>query len=217
MGLSYFLLLRASELYAYDDSKKIHGTFGLTRSNLTFLRQGKALSWAERKAADLVKVCIPGSKTDQERIGHTLVRYRQSEGRMGALELLQALLDEQDLAEGDLPEDLPLAAVWKGSKWEAVTRKQAVAELRFLVKVLGENEKEYALHSFRIGAATAMAAAGMEAYVIMREGRWKTDTFMVYVQAVLADSRKVSEILASQRLGASMEGAQWWEAAAVAG
>eukprot|EP00741_Cyanophora_paradoxa_P010356 tig00020531_g10020.t1 len=37
-------------------------------------------------------------------------------------------------------------------------------------------------HSFRIGAATAAAEAGMPAYAIQLLGRWKSDAFLVYIR-----------------------------------
>ena len=37
-------------------------------------------------------------------------------------------------------------------------------------------------HSFRRGGATALAAAGMPAHIIMIMGRWKSDAFAKYIE-----------------------------------
>jgi hypothetical protein len=196
MGVAYFLLLRASELWAYDNSKKIHSTFGLTRKNINFYKGTERLDDQDREEADRVEVRFVASKGDQMRVGCVLGRTKV-EGRVGAVELLLDILREQDRWGGVIPSDLPLAAYKKsmGGKWQVWTRKQAVGELRRLMTSQGREGKEYALHSFRIGGATTMASLKLDAYLIKREGRWKSDAFMAYIRAVLSDAELVSAAL----------------------
>ena len=69
--------------------------------------------------------------------------------------------------------------------------------LRELVSETGGNPEEYALHSMRIGGATALAAGGsVSERVIQREGRWKSDAYKVYTRSNTEDSEKVSSKLA---------------------
>ena len=49
--------------------------------------------------------------------------------------------------------------------------------------------EEFALHSGRMGVATALAADGTEPMAIKKEGRWSSDAFMTYVRANMEDSR----------------------------
>jgi hypothetical protein len=211
MGIAYFLLLRASELWAYDDTKKVHATFGLTRSSLVFKKGLETLEWSRKEEGDRVEIRFLGAKNDQERVGHTLVRCRQRSGEKGAFELIMEVVKEQERGDREVSGEVPLCAVQEGRGWKLVTRKEAVEEFRFLVEKGGGVGKEYALHSFRIGGATAMAAAGCDAFMIMKEGRWKSFAFMAYIRSVLADSRKVSEMLVTQDIGGNGGSGMFWE------
>jgi hypothetical protein len=51
-----------------------------------------------------------------------------------------------------------------------------------VAKVLHLNPKQYASHSYRIGGASALAAAGVPAYMIQLMGRWKSLAFMDYIR-----------------------------------
>ena len=53
----------------------------------------------------------------------------------------------------------------------------------------------YALHSGRIGAATALAALGHTDSAIMAAGRWASTAFMVYVRPSIDESERVSAAL----------------------
>ena len=64
----------------------------------------------------------------------------------------------------------PLAKPWVISKM-----REAVAEV-------GHNQLMYAGHSFRIGAATTAAAAGIEDYTIQALGRWSSTAFLSYIR-----------------------------------
>ena len=71
--------------------------------------------------------------------------------------------------------------------------------------------EEFALHSGRIGGATRLAEKGASALVIQREGRWKSDAFMVYVRANMEDPMWVSRILVEKEGGASRQPGQGTE------
>ena len=69
--------------------------------------------------------------------------------------------------------------------------------LREFVPETGGNPEEYALHSLRIGGASALAAGGpVSQGVIQREGRWKSDAYKLYTRNKTEDSDKVSGRLA---------------------
>ena len=82
-----------------------------------------------------------------------------------------------------------------------MTRKEATSVLRSMVKGLGANFQpaSYALHSGRIGGATALAAAGLTDAAIMAAGRWKSDDFMVHVRPNQGDRRTIAAALVAPK------------------
>ena len=63
----------------------------------------------------------------------------------------------------------------------ALTRNRLVKELRQGLQEMGIDPSAYSGHSFRIGAATAAHAAGMEDSTIRMLGRWESDAVMRYI------------------------------------
>ena len=55
--------------------------------------------------------------------------------------------------------------------------------------------EEFALHSERLGGATRLAVRGILEAVLMKGGRWSSDSFTVYVRADLEDPIWVSEVM----------------------
>ena len=54
---------------------------------------------------------------------------------------------------------------------------------RSLMLAIGENPSEFGTHSYRIGGATALFAAGADPTVIRTMGRWSSDIYQLYVRA----------------------------------
>ena len=67
-----------------------------------------------------------------------------------------------------------------------VSRFQFVAVFRKCLGALGLIGKEFSSHSFRIGAATEAARAGMDGEAVKRIGRWESRRFQLYVRPHLA-------------------------------
>ena len=63
-----------------------------------------------------------------------------------------------------------------------MTKSVFVAKVRQALEALGLNPEEYAGHSFRIGAATAAARAGLKDSVIQALGRWNSAAFLHYIR-----------------------------------
>ena len=55
--------------------------------------------------------------------------------------------------------------------------------LQSLMLALGEEPRQFGLHSLRIGGATALFAAGATPMVIRTMGRWSSDCYRLYVRA----------------------------------
>jgi hypothetical protein len=60
--LSYILMARASELFAYDNTGKVHEAYCLRRADLTFMKGEESIPWSGRHAADKVRVNFRASK-----------------------------------------------------------------------------------------------------------------------------------------------------------
>lgn len=63
-----------------------------------------------------------------------------------------------------------------------LTKAAFVTRVRLALGSLGLEAREYAGHSFRIGAATAAAEAGLEDSVIQSLGRWSSSAFLQYIR-----------------------------------
>ena len=186
LALSYLLLCRASEIWAYGNGL-VHSEFCLTRGDVAFYDGPNHLVGSDRRRADRVEVSFRASKADQKRVGATITRTRgRGNGSdawggqdRGAVEILLDILD----LSSSLGDQAPLMQAKSGPGWQVISRTQATRALRILVSSLGNDPQQYALHSGRIGGATHLARCGATAIQIQRAGRWKSTAFMVYVRA----------------------------------
>jgi len=197
LAVSYFLLCRASELWAYANGQ-VHPEFCLTRKCISFFHKGVQVAFENRAIATAVQVKFLASKCDQKRAGCTITRTRlvnekRSGGaQMGAFETLLELLDVYPL----LPAEAPLTVRSTPVGWQVFTRTEAVAALRLMVGSSGRDPMQFALHSGRIGGATQLASQGISELQIQRAGRWKSRAFMTYVREAGEGANSVSVALA---------------------
>ena len=63
-----------------------------------------------------------------------------------------------------------------------LTKPRFVERVRVAMAAAGIEERGYSGHSFRIGAATAAAEAGLEDSVIQALGRWSSSAFLRYIR-----------------------------------
>ena len=74
-------------------------------------------------------------------------------------------------------------AVFTFQSGEVLTRERLATALQdSLARALIPDAASYNTHSFRIGAATAAAAAGMPDWLIKTLGRWSSDAYLTYVR-----------------------------------
>ena len=64
-----------------------------------------------------------------------------------------------------------------------LTKEDFISQVRAALLEAGLNPNLFAGHSFRIGAATTAAAAGVPGHVIKYLGRWSSDAYQLYVRA----------------------------------
>ncbi len=77
-----------------------------------------------------------------------------------------------------------------------LTRDRFVVEVRRLLSAAGVDLKLYSGHSFRIGAATTAAHAGMDAALIQTLGHWKSLAYQLYIRIPKDSLASVSSALA---------------------
>ena len=79
----------------------------------------------------------------------------------------------------------------------AITKPHFVARTRDILATLGLPQSQFAGHSFRIGAATAAAAAGVEDSTIQTLGRWSSAAFLQYIRTPKERLALISATLAN--------------------
>ena len=77
------------------------------------------------------------------------------------------------------------------------TKAWFVAQIREIMSAIGLPQNDYAGHSFRIGAATTAALAGVEDSTIQVLGRWQSSAFLQYIRLPRERLAAVSRLLAT--------------------
>ena len=151
------------------------------------------LAWGDvavddRANPNMVRIRLKRSKTDQEGSGADIIL-----GRTGLPLCPVAAMLGYIATRG-----ARMAPFFLDSKGRALTKPAFVAELRAILVSLGYPQDQYAGHSFRIGAATSAALAGVEDSTIQLMGRWHSAAFLRYVRAPPEQLAAISHTLASQ-------------------
>ena len=76
-----------------------------------------------------------------------------------------------------------------------LTRDQFVRLVKRALSVANIDSSAYSGHSFRIGAASAAAAAGVPAYVIKALGRWESEAYHVYIRTPREALASVAQVI----------------------
>ena len=138
---------------------------------------------------DFMTLGIKASKTDPFRSGHTITI-----GKTGLplcpISAMQKYLQARDTSSG------PLFIYSSGTP---LTKTALVSETRALLSRSGFNASHYAGHSYRIGAATTAASAGLPAWLIKTMGRWSSDCYERYVRVPHSVLSDVSKTLAKNK------------------
>ena len=87
---------------------------------------------------------------------------------------------------------------FRNERGHPLTKAAFVQKIRQALSQLGLPAEQFAGHSFRIGAATAAAQAGLEDSVIQALGRWSSAAFLLYVRTPREHLAQFTARLASQ-------------------
>jgi len=136
---------------------------------------GAALQWSDIQFnTENISVTIKQSKTDPFRKGHVLnlTPTQMSTCPIKAFQQYAAMI----------PLHRQAGPLFSAGKFKPLSRPQLSRALRTLLQQAGYCPKLYCTHSFRIGAATTSAAAGLPPWLIKTLGRWNSDAYLTYVR-----------------------------------
>ena len=173
LALSYHILCRASEIWAYGNGL-VHPDLSHEKGLVSF-RGTMQLDWKEKRQADKVEVTFRAGKSDQNRLGSVVLRTKvmavdRVDGDVrskGALEILLDLLDIYPTLDGAAP----LMQTYSIAGWRVVNYNKATHAWRMIVGGAGRDPFQYVLRSGRIGGATQLAAQETTDVQIQRAGR----------------------------------------------
>lgn len=118
------------------------------------------------------------SKTDRKNLGVRVRYFRSNRLFCPIKNLLSYLKTRSTLFPHVNPKAVPLFLMPNG---KALSRSIFVKQLRQVLSSLGLHATHYSGHSFRIGAASTAAKAGLPAYLIQILGRWSSTAYQRYI------------------------------------
>lgn len=139
------------------------------------------------KRPTVISLQLKQTKTDQIRKGVKVIMGRTGDELCPVTALLH-YLSLRGAAPGPL---------FQWTEGTPLSRVRFAAEVRLALDRAQLPAKDFAGHSFRIGAATTAAAAGLEDSTIQTLGRWKSAAYLLYVKIDPRRLAKVSQSLAS--------------------
>ena len=158
--LAFFGFLRSSE-FTSPSSTHFNPQVHLARSDISFTSNGSLL------------LQLKASKTDPFRMGCSIT-LSPSGRSVCAVWAMHRYLAHQ-LPGNSTP-------LYFFSTGQFLTRDKVTSILRSQLQRLGFATESYASHSFRIGAATTAAEAGLPPWLIQTLGRWSSNCYTQYIR-----------------------------------
>lgn len=160
--LAFFAFLRCSE-FTYKGISQFRPQFDLSADCVSFQ--------PSQASPQQMSVLLKASKTDTYRQGHTLV-IACSPSPVCAVTAMRSYF----LAAR------PCGPLFYFQSGRLLTRSAVVNLLRDAARHAGLPYKSLKGHSFRIGAASTAAAAGLPDWLIKVLGRWSSDCYQLYIR-----------------------------------
>lgn len=142
------------------------------------------------KSPSVLIVKLEKSKTDPFRIGVNIA-VGSTQNDLCPVSAMLAYLAIRGSRDGPL-------FTWQNGT--PLTRIQFVESVREGLSKANLPAKDFAGHSFRIGAATTAATLGMEDSLIQTLGRWKSSAYLLYVKLDPRQLASISENLSKAQL-----------------
>ena len=164
----------------------------ITVPSLASFKPERHLSWGyvgvdNPSDPKMLRVVLKYSKTDQ--LGKGVEVYL---GKTGCSLCPVASTLAYMAVRGDQP-----GQFFKFKDGQGLTKAKFVQQVRSALRRAGLPCDHFAGHSFRIGAATAAAKAGLEDSLIQTLGRWSSAAFLTYIRTPRESLAAVSSVLAN--------------------
>ena len=162
-------LLRSSE-YALDAGKVWRSKLHIARGDIVEL------------TAERMTLMMAPCKSTQHLSGKTCALVIGGGGEyVDAVAEVRNMLRVDPLLPGQDASRVPLFR--RAGTLEPIRTDQVLRLTKRLMSSIGENPDQFGTHSYRIGGATALFAAGADETVIRTMGRWCSDIHQLYVRA----------------------------------
>ena len=168
------LLFRTAFLLAFFGFMRVGELTAPTRNAISPLKRSD-VRLRHHLSGDVVELNVRFSKTDQHSHG-CIICIPTVFG--GDASLCPVRTASQYLSSSP-PEHTHFLSHFDGSP---LPRFQFSAVLRRALNFIGIQDPRYTSHSFRIGAATSAAMAGIPEHEIQRMGRWRSGVFRRYIR-----------------------------------
>ena len=177
--LAFFAFLRSSE-FTSPSTSYFNALSHLSASNISFNSDGS------------LSLHLKSSKTDPYRQGCSLLIAPSGCSVCAVCAIKKYMADRPFNSDG------PFYIFQPGLY---LTRAQVTSTLCLLLKCLHIPTELYASHSFRIGAATTAAEAGLPLWLIQSLGRWSSNCVALYIRTSSSILQKVPGLLANAAAG----------------
>ena len=164
----------------------------ITLPSVSSFDPSKHLAWGDvsidsRECPKVMKIHLKRSKTDQAGRGADKFISR-ADGPLCPVAATLSYIIERGTSPGPF---------FKYSNGKPLLKWKFVSEVRNALQASGLPYQCFAGHSFRIGAATSAANAGLEDSLIHILGRWNSDAFLLYIKSPKEHLAHYSSIIAN--------------------
>ena len=171
--LAFFAFLRSSEY--------------VSKATTSYIPESTLLCSDISQSQQFITINIKASKTDPFREGMML--YVAKSGRsVCAVKAMYRYLRYRKKKKGPL---------FKFRDRTYLTRQTVTSTIRAALEYRGKEVKRYSSHSFRIGAASTAAEAGLPDSLIKSLGRWRSNCYQHYIRISTKRLKQVPKQLAS--------------------
>ncbi len=141
------------------------------------LVRGVVHFWPDMEDTTHMSITLPASKTNPFQKGVTILVAAAPNHSTCAVSVMRCLFRQVP----PLSDAVPLFPGISGLAGAALSCNVFIARLKTMLLGLGYDSTKYSGHSFRRGAATSAAAAGYTDLELQQLGRWRSNTFKLYI------------------------------------